>query len=172
MKPFISSLQTCFVKNLKEPSSKVRKEATRVITILLSVNNKKIGSLVRDLCKNITIMAGGIQDSMVVALLDVLRRSGQNVDATMIGKSCEALRTAMRNAPPGTTTQTTAAKALGYATAYLPEESRAQQLKALATFAGAGYDEANATLTVLTQLAPMLEVMGVSVPPGVLSIFR
>jgi len=172
MKPFISSLQTCFVKNLKESSSKVRKAATQVITVLLSVNNKKIGSLVRDLCKNITITEGGMRDSMLSALLDVLQRSGQNVDAGMIGKSCEALRMAMRSAPPGTTTQTTAAKALGYATAYLPDELRAGQLKALAAFAGAGYDEANMTLTVLTQLAPMLEVIGVSVPPGVLSVLR
>merc|ERR1712127_419527 len=152
MKPFISSLQTCFVKNLKESSAKVRKEASQVITVLLSVNNKKIGSLVRDLCKNITTTEGGVRDSMVVAMLDVLQRSGQNIDVAMIEKSCEALRTAMRGSAPGTVSQTTASKALGYATAYLPEEARKAQLKALATFAAAGYDEANATLSVLTQL--------------------
>merc|ERR1712224_450233 len=62
--------------------------------------------------------------------------------------------------------------ALGYATAYLPDEPRKAQLKALATFAAAGYDEPNATLTVLTQLAPMLEVLGPSVPVSELSAFQ
>lgn len=108
---------------------------------------------------------------MVRALLDVLQRSGHNVDATMIEKSCEALRTAMRAAQPGTNSQTTAAKALGYATAYLPEEARKAQLQALVTFAGAGYDEASFILTVLTQLGPMLEVIGTSIPASALSVF-
>lgn len=82
LKPFLPQLQRTFVKALSDTTASVRSRASSALSVLLS-QPIRVDPLVTELLTGIKANEGDIQETMVMALETVLKKSGSGMsDAT------------------------------------------------------------------------------------------
>lgn len=62
LKPFITQLQTTFIKSLSEPNRNVRFHAAKALGSLMTILSARIDSLVNELLSGVNSAEGGVQE--------------------------------------------------------------------------------------------------------------
>eukprot|EP01114_Cavostelium_apophysatum_P005269 TRINITY_DN1605_c0_g1_i7.p1 TRINITY_DN1605_c0_g1~~TRINITY_DN1605_c0_g1_i7.p1 ORF type:complete len:2557 (-),score=707.41 TRINITY_DN1605_c0_g1_i7:133-7803(-) len=122
LKPFVTQLQTTFIKSLSDPNRTVRVQAANALGRLMSILATRIDSLVTELLGGIGAADGGVQEAMLTALREVILRGGKTVSAPVMAKSTNSLVELLGSDEESTRNAT--AKTLGAFSKFVGEESR------------------------------------------------
>lgn len=91
IKPFVSQLQTTFVKALSDEDRQVRSKGATALGKLMNMS-PRVDPLVAQLTSGVLENGGGVQAAMMDALQNLLNYSGAKVSAPMRSKAIAALQ--------------------------------------------------------------------------------